>query len=200
MFVKSDVKGFSQVILSKDFNKIENYVLQLMRAGHYGYYFYPFEDCGVEFSSKLTDANLQIFKNGVGEEQYKILFIRSYLTLRCSASVGLQNILASEVLPFQTKNEFRCIFVGNKIHSIAERVDYPSKKIHTEEIYKIVENYCQELADRYYNQVPYKVWNVDVCLVNNKPYIVEAHLHCKKLGHFLNNQDYVKYIDIFCYR
>lgn len=190
IFMKSGKKGFSRVFsLKKDFNNIDTQLLEVMESS-YGKHWYAFED----YNFTPTVKGIKILKEKVGLEKYLQMAINSI----CIARLGhfdSENVIISDVRPFKTENEFRCIFVENKIHSISERIDYPIYSKH-KEAYKIVENYCIYLAEKYYKKVPYKIWNVDICLVDNKPEIVEAHLSTEMLGHFLHNQDYYKLFKI----
>lgn len=187
IFMKSGKKSFSRVFsLEEDFNNIDEQLLEVMESS-YGKHWYAFED----YNFIPTVKGIKILKEKVGLEKYLQMAIKSI----CIATLGhfdQGNVIISDVRPFKTKNEFRCIFVGNKIHSISERIDYQIYSKQDEEAYKIVENYCIYLAEKYYKKVPYKIWNVDICLVDNKPEIVEAHLSTEMLGHFLYNQDYYK--------
>lgn len=187
IFMKSAVKGFSRVFsLKKDFNNIDTQLLECLEAS-YGKHWYNFED----YNFTATIQGISTLKEKVGLHKYLQMAIHSV----CIATLGhfdSENVIISDVRPFETKNEFRCIFVKNKIHSISERIDYLSYSKHNQEAYKIIEKYCVYLAEKYHNKVPYKIWNVDICLIENKPEIVEAHLLTEMLGCFLHNQNYHK--------
>jgi len=188
LFIKSLVKGFSRVFsLKNDFNNIDKKLIKTLNAS-YGKHWFEFED--LQLGSPTQD-NINLLKQRIGEENYLESAIRAILI---SFYDRENEVIISEVRPFKSENEFRCIFVGNKIHSISERIDYLSFSKRTQNDYAIVYDYCIYLAEKYYTKVPYKIWNADVCLVNGKLEIVEAHLYCNMLGHFLHNQNYTKYM------
>jgi hypothetical protein len=181
LFIKSIDKGFS---IKFSLDEVDYYLLKSFKS--YSLHSYILEDLN------LLNKPIEIIKKKLGKDYYKIALQTIIKYFKHDA----YKIIISEIKNFNYKNEFRCIFVGNKIHSISERIDYTEFSIHNKQSYKIIENYCNYLKDKYYKKVPNKIWNVDICLVKNKPHIIEAHLDCNRLGHFLYNQDYLKYFQL----
>ena len=99
---------------------------------------------------------------------------------------------------YDVKKERRFILKENEIISYSQTgLDYKRYRDNTTErdITAMIE-FVQYLANKYYKQVPYKIWNIDIAFFNGMLDIVECHFHCQQLGHYLDNiKHFGKYFD-----
>ena len=78
---------------------------------------------------------------------------------------------------------------GNKIISYSpQSLDYENlRKPIDESILNSMVDFVESLAEKYWDKVPYKIWNIDVALFDGAIDIVECHFHCENLGFYLDN-------------
>lgn len=89
----------------------------------------------------------------------------------------------------KVEHEHRFVLSGNKIISYSpQSLDYEDlRKPIDKSIVNSMVDFVESLAEKYWDKVPYKIWNIDVALFDGIVDIVECHFHCKNLGFYLDN-------------
>lgn len=87
------------------------------------------------------------------------------------------------------EHEHRFVLSGNKIISYSpQSLDYEElRKPIDESLVNSMVAFVEGLAEKYWDKVPYKIWNIDVALFDGVIDIVECHFHCDNLGFYLDN-------------
>lgn len=95
---------------------------------------------------------------------------------------------------YDVKKERRFILKENKIISYSQTgLGYEKYRDNaTEREINTMIEFVEYLANKYYQKVPYKIWNIDVAFFNGILDIVECHFNCQNLGHYLDN---IKHFD-----
>lgn len=99
---------------------------------------------------------------------------------------------------YDVKKERRFILKENQIISYSQTgLDYERYRDNaTERDINTMIEFVEYLANKYYQQVPYKIWNIDVAFFDEILDIVECHFNCQNLGHYLDNiKHFGKYFD-----
>ena len=87
------------------------------------------------------------------------------------------------------EHEHRFVLSKNKIISYSpQSLDFEEKRKPIDEslVVSMVE-FVEMLANKYWDKVPYKIWNIDVAFFDGQLDIVECHFHCDRLGFYLDN-------------
>jgi len=132
---------------------------------------------------------LEDFAEFQGNDIEKLLFVLGY------------NREYSNTYLFTTvhkvEHEHRFVLSGNKIISYSpQSLGFEEKREPIDEnlVNSMVE-FVEMLANKYWDKVPYKIWNIDVALFDGQLDIVECHFHCDRLGLYLDNMK--KFKEIF---
>ena len=98
----------------------------------------------------------------------------------------------------KVEHEHRFVLSGNKIISYSpQSLDFEEKRkpIDQKLVNSMVE-FVGLLANKYWDKVPYKIWNIDIAFFDGMLDIVECHFNCQHLGHYLDNiKHFGKYFD-----
>jgi len=132
---------------------------------------------------------LEDFAEFKGNDIEKLLFV-----------VGYNREYSSKYLfttVHKVEHEHRFVLSGNKIISYSpQSLDFEEKRKPIDEnlVNSMVE-FVEMLVNKYWDKVPYKIWNIDVAFFDGQLDIVECHFHCDTLGFYLDNMK--KFKEIF---
>jgi hypothetical protein len=132
---------------------------------------------------------LEDFEEFNGNDVEKLLFVLGY------------NREYSDKYLFTTvhkvQHEHRFVLSRNKI------ISYSPQSLDCEELRKPIDKiivnsmveFVEKLAKKYWDKVPYKIWNIDIALFDGKIDIVEGHFNCNRLGFYFDNMK--KFKEVF---